>query len=87
MDANKNHIRIWGSLAAVLLFLLTWQALVQLLSLPAFILPAPLLVAQRFSRAVSDGTLLRHSAATMLEVMAGLSIGVLLATLRRVRSP
>ena len=81
MDANKYHIRIWGTLAAVLLFLLTWQGLVQLLSLPAFILPAPLLVAQRFSRAVSDGTLLRHSAATMLEVMAGLSIGVLLATL------
>ncbi len=81
MDANKNHIRIWGTLAAVLLFLLTWQGLVKLLSLPAFILPAPLLVAQRFSRAVSDGTLLRHSAATMLEVMAGLSIGVLLATL------
>lgn len=81
MDANKNHIRVWGTLAAVLLFLLTWQGLVQLLSLPAFILPAPLLVAQRFSRAVSDGTLLRHSAATMLEVMVGLSIGVLLATL------
>ena len=81
MDANKYHIRIWGTLAAVLLFLLTWQGLVQLLSLPAFILPAPLLVAQRFSRAISDGTLLRHSAATMLEVIAGLSIGVLLATL------
>lgn len=81
MDANKYHIRIWGTLAAVLLFLLTWQGLVQLLSLPAFILPAPLLVAQRFSRTVSDGTLLRHTAATMLEVMAGLSIGVLLATL------
>ena len=81
MNTHTTHIRLWGALAALLVFLLAWQGLVQLFSLPAFILPAPLQVAQRFGRAFTDGTLARHAAATLLEVLTGLAAGVLLATL------
>jgi len=44
-------------------------------------LPSPLQVGERFGRALSDGTLLRHTGATLLEVLSGLAAGVLLATL------
>src|SRR4030066_139931 len=40
-----------------------------------------MLVGARFLRAISDGTLLRHTAATLLEVLAGLTAGVFFATL------
>lgn len=68
-------------MAALLVFLLAWQAVVSLLELPAFILPAPRQVGERFMRAIADGTLFRHIAATLLEVITGLVIGALLATL------
>ena len=68
-------------LAAVVIFILGWQALVMLLGLPAFILPSPLQVTARFVRAISDGTLLRNTAATLIEVLSGLACGVLFATM------
>lgn len=71
----------WSMLIALVVFLAAWQGLVRLLSLPAFILPAPAQVGERFLRAISDGSLLRHTAATLLEVMAGLASGVFIATL------
>jgi len=55
--------------------------LVRLLDLPAFILPAPSQVAERWLRALADGSLLYHSAATLLEVLSGLLSGVVLASL------
>jgi NitT/TauT family transport system permease protein len=67
--------------AALAIFLLSWQALVWLLRLPAFILPSPAQVAARFARALADGTLLRHTGATLVEVLAGLGSGVVFATL------
>ncbi len=73
--------RIISILIAVVIFLLGWQALVGLLRLPAFILPTPLQVAERFGRALSDGTLLNNTTATLIEVLAGLASGVLSATL------
>ena len=73
-----KHLSI---LIALLIFLAAWEGLVRLLSLPAFILPAPAQVGERFLRAASDGTLLRHTTATLLEVMTGLASGVLFATL------
>jgi NitT/TauT family transport system permease protein len=68
-------------LAALAIFLLGWQALVWLLRMPAFILPSPAQVGARFARALTDGTLLRHTAATLVEVLAGLGSGVVFATL------
>ena len=73
--------RLVSVLIATGIFLLVWQGLVELLGLPAFILPSPLQVAERFARALSDGTLLSNTAATLSEVLAGLASGIIFATL------
>lgn len=76
---NRFKSRILSILVAVLIFLISWQALASLLDLPAFILPSPAQVGERFLRAISDGSLLRHTSATLLEILSGLAAGVVLA--------
>ena len=66
---------------ALLLFLLLWQGLVLVLQLPAFILPSPQQVWGRFLTAVQDGSLARHLLATLTEVVSGLLIGILGASI------
>jgi NitT/TauT family transport system permease protein len=63
--------------AAVLL----WQGLVSWTGLPAFILPPPALVLDRLLLSLSDGSLLRHTAYTLLEVLLGLFAGALAASI------
>lgn len=53
-----------------------WEVAARLAGLPAFILPSPLMVAERFLRALSDGSLLYHAAVTLLQVVLGLLSGV-----------
>ncbi|HUV16689.1 MAG TPA: ABC transporter permease [Pelolinea sp.] len=77
---SKQKRKYFSILIALLAFLLVWAGLVRLLELPAFILPSPLQVGGRFIRALADGTLARHTAATLLEVISGLASGVLFAT-------
>jgi len=82
VNGMKNEYkRLIGLLASLLAFILVWEGLVRVLALPAFILPSPLQVAERFGRALSDGSLARHTGATLMEVLAGLASGVVLATL------
>jgi len=78
---NSTAAKRWSVAAALVLFLLVWQGLVWTLRLPAFILPSPMQVAQRFMRALSDGSLLRHTAATLVEVLSGLLAGITAAAL------
>lgn len=47
---------------------------------PSFILPGPGMVALRFIKAISDGSLLRHLLITLFEVIMGLLIGAGSAT-------
>jgi NitT/TauT family transport system permease protein len=63
------------------IFLILWQALVVILDLPAFILPSPAQVADRFVRAISDGSLLRHTSTTLVEILLGLLAGIMIAIL------
>lgn len=82
MDIKQNkRVKVISILATLAIFLATWQALVWLLHLPAFILPSPLQVSARFVRAISDGSLLRHTTATLFEILCGLISGVVFATL------
>jgi NitT/TauT family transport system permease protein len=62
-------------LVVLLLTLAGWELTVRLTGLPAFILPSPLMVTERFLRALGDGSLLRHTAITLLEVLLGLLAG------------
>lgn len=76
-----NFARRWSIFITVALFLLVWQGAVIVFRLPAFILPSPIQVIERFGRALSDGTLLRHTYTTLIEVILGLMTGIIFATL------
>lgn len=67
--------------ASILLSLAIWQGYVNLYHMPAFILPGPGLVWARLLRALADGSLLRHTALTLQEVLLGLFAGAGLATI------
>ena len=58
-----------------------WHLLTLWMGFPAFILPTPQLVFERLVRAVTDGSLFRHTLVTLGEVLAGLGLGVTVATL------
>jgi NitT/TauT family transport system permease protein len=77
---RKPRTQLWLVPMTLLAALLIWQAVVQLAGLPAFILPAPGEVGRRLVEALVDGSLLRHTMATMIEVVGGMAIGILVAT-------
>ena len=60
---------------------LLWEAVAQWTGFPPFILPRPSLVWARFLAVVADGQLAFHSAVTLSEVLAGLGLGLALASL------
>jgi len=66
---------------SLLLAVLIWDLLTRLGSFPAFILPSPGHVWEKFLQVASNGTLVRHSLYTLVEVIAGLALGVTVATL------
>ena len=70
----------WLIIISLLTLLLIWQLVARLGAFPSFILPSPTDVAARFGQAVWDGSLLRNTAVTLLEVLAGLSVGAIVAT-------
>jgi NitT/TauT family transport system permease protein len=65
----------WIPLIAVTLTLVVWQGISLLSGLPAFILPSPFIVAERFLKALTDGSLLQHTLVTLYEVLIGLLAG------------
>jgi NitT/TauT family transport system permease protein len=65
--------------AVLVVALLAWKAIVVVGGYPAFILPPPETVAERFVRAWRDGTIEPHFAATLQEVLLGLAVGAGLA--------
>jgi len=60
--------------------LLVWQLVAWFGGFPAFILPSPAMVGARFMLAIRDGSLLRNTAVTLGEVLAGLVLGVSVAS-------
>lgn len=71
--------RLLAGLASLGLALLVWEAISRLSGLPAFILPAPGRVAARWLDVLADGSLWRHTQTTLVEVLAGLLVGSLVA--------
>ncbi len=66
---------------SILIAMAAWELISHLTGMPAFILPPPEMVAQRFVSALKDGTLLTNTAYTLVEVLLGLVLGVGIATL------
>ena len=80
-DLRKRSLnRLILLIASLVGGFLLWLLLTRLLALPAFILPGPGLVWDRFVQSLADGQLLRHTLATLFEVIAGLLLGGLAAT-------
>lgn len=71
----------WTALVSVVVTLLAWQLVSRTSGLPAFILPSPGQVWDRFLLAVGDGSLPRHTLVTLGEICLGLLVGTLSATM------
>jgi NitT/TauT family transport system permease protein len=78
---SKNTKPNWLGLISLLFGLIAWYLITRYGSLPNFILPSPLSVWNRFVKAVMDGSLLYHTAVTLVEILLGLLAGVLFATI------
>lgn len=77
---ERSRAARWFLPGSILFVLLAWELITRLNWIPAFLLPAPGMVAQRFALAVLDGTLPRHTLATLVEVLLGLLAGAITAT-------
>ena len=62
-------------IAAIVVAVLAWKAVVVLGAYPVFILPAPEVVAERFVRAWADGTIVPHFTTTLTEIGLGFAVG------------
>ena len=71
---------LWTVPISILLALALWETASRWSGLPAFILPPPAAVWRRLLAALADGSLMRHTWATLAEVLGGLSLGFLTAT-------
>jgi NitT/TauT family transport system permease protein len=69
----------WTAFVSLAAALLGWWLVSRFAGLPAFILPAPEQVAARLWKALMDGSLLVHTAATLTEVLLGLLTGTIAA--------
>src|SRR5262249_43049887 len=66
---------VWPVAVALVAFGIVWQLVVAIGGLPAFILPGPIEVAERFARAWTDGTIWPHFWTTVSEVVLGFVVG------------
>jgi len=84
LSPNPRALRLARALLgpiSVVGFLLLWEGLVRWQDYPPYILPGPGDVWARFLAAVADGSLGRHAGITLVEVLGGLALGVMVATL------
>lgn len=77
---QRRRYPLWTVPLSILSAYLLWKAASRWSGLPAFILPEPEAVARRLLVAMQDGTLMRHTATTLTEVLGGLSLGFVVAT-------
>jgi NitT/TauT family transport system permease protein len=79
-----RRVRTWFNallpvVAAAVVFVVAWKALVVIANYPEYVLPAPEVVAQRFLEAWRDGIMAPHALVTLTEILLGFSVGALLA--------
>ncbi|MCS7286786.1 MAG: ABC transporter permease [Anaerolineae bacterium] len=72
----KGLSRYIGVVLSLVTIIALWKAIVWLGRYPSFILPQPEEVAIRFWFVLTDGSLLYHAKITLLEIAAGLSLGL-----------
>ncbi len=72
---------VWMVPLSLLIAGAVWELIVRIWDLPAFLLPSPGLVVNRLFQVLSDRSLLYHTFFTLVEVIAGMMIGVSAAAL------
>src|SRR5215216_835149 len=77
----KNHNRNGLGVISLLLGLLGWHLITRYSGIPNFILPSPLSVWTRFLKALRDGSLIYHTGITLVEIVLGLLVGAIFATI------
>jgi NitT/TauT family transport system permease protein len=78
---RRTIARIGLALLSLIAFLALWQGVIWLGDYPSFFLPPPQAVAKRLWELAADGSLWLHTGVTLREVLAGLGLGALVATL------
>src|ERR671919_93134 len=78
---SRNGSRNWLGLISIIVGILAWHLAARYGGIPPFILPSPLGVWGRFMRAFNDGSLLHHTRITLVEILLGLLVGVIFATI------
>jgi NitT/TauT family transport system permease protein len=71
----------WLGLVSLLAGLLAWYLVARFSGLPAFVLPSPLEVWQRFLLSLTDGELAQNTAITLIEILLGLLWGTIFAVI------
>jgi NitT/TauT family transport system permease protein len=71
--------RRWLGLLSLVAGLTAWYLAARFSGLPAFILPSPLQVWQRFLTSLTDGELAQNTFVTLIEILLGLFSGALVA--------
>ena len=69
----------WLGLVSLLAGLIAWWVVARFSGLPAFVLPSPLQVWQRFLLSLTDGELAQNTAVTLVEILLGLLWGAVFA--------
>ncbi len=78
--APRSHRAPWLPAISLIAFLAVWELAVRFGHLAPIFLPPPEDVALKALRVIADGTLFRHAAVTLVEVLAGLALGMAIAT-------
>jgi NitT/TauT family transport system permease protein len=77
---SQNQSRNWLGLISILTGILAWYLLTRYSGIPNFLLPSPQSVWKRFLTALEDGSLLYHTGITLIEILLGLLVGAVFAT-------
>jgi len=78
---SKNNNRNWLGMISLLVSLLAWYFITRYSGIPNFILPSPFSVWNRLLKALGDGSLIYHTSITLSEVILGLAVGTIFATI------
>lgn len=76
---TMSRLTRWTAILSLAAAFVTWKLVSRFGGLPAFILPSPGQTGARFWRALADGSLLTHTAATLAEILLGLLAGTVAA--------
>jgi NitT/TauT family transport system permease protein len=72
--SHRTNIQI-GRVLVLIAFIVAWQAIVEGFSVPAFVVPAPTLLASRAYSIFAQGILWPHLLTTLGEILLGLLLG------------